>query len=143
MPLYNSPPGAWISYVPTFTGLTTTSGTISAFYSQWGKQVMVRVGFVFGASSAVTGAVSISLPATSVSYSGTATLQILGGIRLFDTSVPVSNSGVVVWSTTTTVRIQSFAVTGALITQSDLSSTSPFTWATGDEFYAQFYYEAA
>lgn len=53
---------AWTSWTPTFTGFTLGNGTVNAKYCRVGKALHLRIGVVFGSTSAVTSAVAASLP---------------------------------------------------------------------------------
>lgn len=132
----------WQSWTPTWTNLTVGSGVNASKYIQVGKTVFFRLSFILGSGSSVGSNPTFTLPVTSVTYPGTATIPVLGSARLFDASVANYN-GVVVWNTTTTASLQAFGTSGALISQSNLTATSPFTWTSPDEIYAQGFYEAA
>ena len=133
---------AWAAWTPTLGGITKGSGTLSCAYTRIGKTIHGRFHFIMAADSSVTGSVTFTLPVTSISYPGTATTEVIGPAILFDQSSAVIR-GVAVWASTTTARIQSLAVSGALILPTNLSSTAPMTWTTLDEIDVQFTYEAA
>lgn len=134
---------AWQTWSPTWTNLTVGNGTVTARYTQVGKTVVYRLGFVLGSTSAVASGPTFSLPVTATSYSGTATLQQIGGMRVFDTSGSASVIGAAYFSTTTTAVLQAWLASGTYVSQSTINSTTPFTWATGDEVYITGCYEAA
>lgn len=117
----------YTSWTPTFTGLTTTSGTLTGRYYKAGKLVTVEFQFVFGASSAVTGDVIVTnLPyqPLTTGYVTTAALVDTG------TATHTGSLGLVGSSSSMLVRRQ--VVSGSNIVVSLLSSTTPFTWTTGD-----------
>lgn len=133
------------SYVPTITGFTTGTGSVFGNYQQIGKLVTGRAGFVFGASgSAVTGAITISLPVTSVAY--TANREYLGSGIAYDDSVAAAAGTFFVaalWASTTTMNVWSQNAASTVLVTSAISSTSPMTWASGDTLSVAFRYEAA
>ena len=134
---------AWTSWTPTFTNLTTTSGTLTAKYLKVGRLVQFNVRFVFGASSAVTGDVNMTTPtARAEGRSG------IYNLTLFDAGTG-NYIGAVLPSTSDTSLLvlralgDDAGVGSNHIIQSALSSTIPFTWGTGDEIYVSGTYEAA
>lgn len=130
----------WTS--PIASGVTTTSGTTNyALYQQTGKRVRCRLGFTFGASSAITAAVILTLPVASVS-TYTASASALGLATLLDSGTAFIN-GRVVWKTTTTVEVTATKADGVYSFDATLTSTVPMTWTTNDGFYVDFEYEAA
>jgi hypothetical protein len=133
---------AWTSWSPTWTNLTVGNGTVSAYYSRLGKTVFFRLGIVFGSSSSVSGVVSATLPVTSISYPGTATTQVLGLGRILDSGTAAFEAHGV-WASTTTMSIRVLLANATYLTDLGLSSTTPMTWATGDEIFIQGTYEAA
>src|ERR1043165_8579433 len=64
---------AWATWSPSYSGITTTSGTVVAKYGQLGKMVHFDWQFILGGSSAISDACTISLPVTANSRYGTAT----------------------------------------------------------------------
>lgn len=134
---------AWASWTPTWTNLTVGSGVVTARYALIGKVVMCRISFVFGAGSAVSGDVQFSLPLTRAAYGGTASVTPMGESAFFDTSASAVMGGCVVNFSTTTASPRVYTAGGTYISPVVLSAIVPFTWATGDEFLASFFYEAA
>lgn len=134
---------AWISWTPTWVNLTVGNGTVTARYKQIGKLVFCRLHVVFGSTTSIGGSVTVSNPVTRLTYGGTATVTPLGMCRLFDTSAGTANEGYLANTSPTTSIIAVWGAGGAYVAGLALSSTVPFTWATGDEINAQFSYEAA
>jgi len=135
--------GAWTSWSPTWTNLSVGNGTVVAKYARIGKLVHARLSLVFGSTTSVSGSVSFSLPVTRVANAGTATVSPMGLVRLFDTSAGFALEGTIVNASTTTGQAIVWDTSGTYAKGAALSSTVPFTWATGDEIGAQFLYEAA
>jgi hypothetical protein len=126
-----------LSYIPTLGGVTITTGTITAVYRIVNKILNARVHFLFGASSAITGAVTISRAMGTLALTGT--LNPIGICELFDSGSSVAWVGTAV-DVAGTINLQVFATSGAYSQTVALSSTVPFTWATGDEITASFSY---
>ncbi|WP_183092899.1 hypothetical protein [Nocardioides stalactiti] len=122
---------AWTSYTPTTTNITLGNGTLSAAYVSVGKMTFFRIKFTLGSTSAITGAPTFTLPATA-----TATRTINAQLLMYDTSANTFKGGWAFNNTTTTVVLRDDA-------SAVLSSTAPFTWATGDEIVITGTYEAA
>jgi len=131
--------GNWVSYTPTFTGLTVGNGTLSARYNRVGDIIFVIVRLNFGSTTSVTGGVAVSNPVNSDGE-----YEIVGDATLWD----FGGGGVLfpgkMWSSTpasTEVLAQNAQLNHVKLEA--LSSTVPFTWATSNIFRLQFQYKAA
>lgn len=131
----------WTTYTPTLSGVTLGSGyTLSAAYVSIGKTVIVQVYFALGATSAITGDVSFSLPINHASSnrSGQA-----GTCVIVDASPATRYPGTVLLSGTpgyAFLRVGNAA--GTYLTQVALSSSVPITtWAVNDSFSATVVYQ--
>lgn len=120
---------AWTSYTPTLANVTLGNGTITGAYTQAGKLIQFRAKLVLGSTSSITGSPTFTLPVTAFATR----LFTWQGVA-YDTSAS-DHHGLTATNTTTTVVFRYNAAS--------LSSTVPFTWATGDELYASGTYEAA
>jgi len=130
---------AWTSYTVTPTNLTIGSGTIVGKYIQVGKLVIGKIRIVLAADSSISGSVSLSKPVTSVS---TSFPTIEGDCSLLDSGTAEA-SGRLLSASTTAFTLQVFNAAGTYLTIAALSSTVPWTWATGDVIDCKFVYEAA
>lgn len=131
----------WTTYTPTLAGVTLGSGyTLSAAYTTIAKTVIVQFYFALGATSAITGDVSFSLPINQASSnrSGQA-----GTCVIVDASPATRYPGTVVLSGTpgyAFLRVGNAA--GTYLTQVALSSSVPITvWATADSLSATVVYQ--
>jgi hypothetical protein len=129
------------SYTPTITNFTTGNGSVAGSYYQLGKTVFGRAQFTMGSTSSVGGAVTISLPVTSVAY--TADREFLGGGVAYDDSATSAFPVVALWSSTTTLKVWNQDASATSLKNVAMSSSLPMTWATSDTLTAQFRYEAA
>ena len=120
---------AWTAYTPTLGNWTLGNGTWSAAYIQAGKLIHFRANLTVGSTTSISGSPTITLPVTAIAARAA---SFPGGA--YDLSA-TTNYELGAFHTTTTV---SFRSAGAA-----LSSTVPFTWATGDEVYVSGTYEAA
>lgn len=134
--------GAWKDWTITWTNLTKGSATIVSKYIQVGKMVAFRGSIVFASNTSISGAVSFSLPVTSVAYGGTATLQYLGGATFADTGTAYYY-GEIVWGSTTTAVPRIFIHDATYLKADAMQATVPMTWTTTDEFHFSGVYEAA
>lgn len=133
----------WQTWSPTWVNLTVGNGTLTSVYIQTGKSVACFVKLVFGSTTSVTGAdPTFTLPITAINNyipfhpigNGGASTSTTGG-----GSKPLT---VCIRSTTT----GGFNAIDASTSYGDLaavSSTVPFTWATGYVFTLNFFYQAA
>lgn len=126
----------WTGYVPTVTGATITSGTLIGRWNQVGKTVDFFCQFTLGASSAVTGSVTFSLPVTA------SLSQWTCEANAFDSSVPSTFPLVGLATSTTTVTCRALPSTAGNALAA-LGAAVPMTWATGDIVTVQGRYEAA
>ena len=134
---------AWASWTPTYANLTVGNGTVVAKYNQIGKTITCRLRVKLGSTSAMTGALVVSLPVTSVDYTGASGCHQYLGIAAFLDSETLQINGLAMADSTTTIqlRVQNSSSTYGAVTT--ISSTIPWTWAENDEFSATFTYEAA
>jgi hypothetical protein len=131
----------WNTYTPTLANVTLGSGyTLSAAYAQLGKTVVVNFYFALGATSAITGDVSFSLPInqSSSNRSGSA-----GTCAVTDASPGTRYPGTVLLSGTpgyAFIRIGNAA--GTYLTQVAMSSSVPIAvWAVNDSISATIVYQ--
>jgi hypothetical protein len=130
----------WDSYTPTWTNSTTNptigNGTLSGAYIQVGKFVVFRVSIGMGSTTTFgTGAgYSFGLPVASNEGTGLWT----GGATLNDTSASGNRMGRIVWLNAGSTVGMADEATGARV-----SSTVPFTFASGDQITIKGIYEAA
>tara|TARA_R110000868_G_scaffold11958_1_gene58005 strand:- start:363 stop:833 length:471 start_codon:yes stop_codon:yes gene_type:complete len=137
----NAMGGAWTSYTPTWTGITTGDGTNSGGYVQFGRTTFWRARFTLGTTSAITGAITVTLPASGGALRdstevGIYTVKILdSGTQWFDGRIQASS--------TTVVGVEVLNSAGTYVGGSALSSTVPMTWTTSDAIVIAGAYEAA
>jgi len=135
----HSQTGAWTSYTVTPTNLTIGSGTLTGRYIKIGKLVIGRVRCVLAADSSISGAVEFSKPVTSVSASFP---TVIGECVLLDYGT-VEEMGRLLDSSTTKFKVQALTTPGTYVGITELSATSPWTWAVNDIIDCKFIYEAA
>lgn len=141
-------PGAWTSYTPTLTAVTTnptlgTGSEATGRYTQIGKTVIATARFTFGTSgvNAGSGAYRISLPVSAETSTGLN--FVTGSYWALDSSTNGVNIGItMVGGTATDVRLFYPATwpNGASV---EMASTAPWTWAASDQLRASFTYQAA
>lgn len=124
----------WTSYVTTMGNVTLNNGTLTAAYRETGKKIDGWIRLVLGSSTAITGSPTFTLPVPAA-----AARSVMSSPGYYDSSAASGSAykGGFAFNNTTTnllLRDDSSAV---------LSSTNPFTWATGDEIFVPFSYEAA
>lgn len=131
--------GSWTSWTPTWTNLTVGNGTVHAAYTQIGKTVHARYSIVFGTTSSVAGALSFTLPVTSVTYGQTQPI----GTAFFNNIAVESYHGFVGWASTTTANLQ--GPNGLSDTRTTTATTNKpiAAYATSDQISFTITYEAA
>lgn len=132
------------SWTPAFTNLTIGNGTLVGKSIQIGKVVHFRFDLIWGSTTSITGSpVSFTLPSTSVTYAGTATVQPLGQGSYFDHAGGNVAQGPVMWASTGTANLQIYRTDSTYGFNAVLSATVSKTWTTNDEFAVNGFYEAA
>lgn len=132
---YGPVSGSPLSWTPSWTGFTTTNATIVAEYWRVGRLITFQLDVQWGASTAITGDVSFTLP---VGLSNSIGIYF-GGCTLYDNTGTTLYPGAFVSKDADEAWIRN--ASGS--TFSALSSTLPFTWATGDRFRGIGNYQAA
>lgn len=131
-----------LTWTPTFTNLA--GGTLnSARYVQIGKTVFFRIQYTLAGTN-VSGSVSFTppVPLSSV-YSTTTSSDEIGLASFRDTSAALVTKGGVFVTSTTSLTIGIWGVSGSNITRILTSASAPFTWASGDIIFVSGTYEAA
>lgn len=132
----NTIAGAWDSFTVTLTNISIGNGTATGFYKKIGRTVVYRVLVTFGSTTSVSGSMTVALPVTGTSVQG------VHNLFMVDDSTGDVYPGVVSVSTTTAV-LRAINTSSTYATQSNTSSTVPFTWATSDVIRLSGVYEAA
>ena len=131
--------GAWQSYTPTFTNFTLGNGTITlAKYVQIGRTVTVKVLVTLGSTSSVSGRIGFSLPVTATADNTDRNIATCGL-----SAGGVSGQGFLAIGSTTRADLYAQLASGTYVTATNISSTIPGTWTTGNTWSTQFTYEAA
>jgi len=129
---------AWQSWSPAFSGgWANGNGTWTATYVKIGKTVHWRAFFVLGSTTTKGTSMLVSLPVTAAYVNSTVSsscLLVTGSSRY---------AGVVIPNTTGTISVQTSVASATYTTANAITSTTPFTWATGDSVMLAGTYEAA
>jgi hypothetical protein len=133
----------WKTWTPSWTNLTVGNGTVTGVYRWVGRLVFCRLSIVFGSTTSISGDVKFTLPDNRAANAGTANATPMGQVSMFDTSAGAVFSGTIVNSSTTLASCRVFNASGTYLTEALLTASVPFTWTTGDEINAQFFYESA
>lgn len=131
----------WQSWTPTWTGITKGGATVAAYYTQVGKTVFCRVRFAFGSGTVMTGTPVFTLPVTA--HSRYTTAVTIAGSAYIEDYLTGTWCGYPRLASTTTASIHLMTTSGTYSTTGIISTTAPFTWASGDYFAATIIYEAA
>jgi hypothetical protein len=128
--------GAWTTWTPTFASLTIGNGTVTARYSQIGKNVSFQLRVLFGTTTTLTtSALSFTLPITHITnrdiFYGH---SLTSGGTITNGSVLIGDNGS---ASTVTVYIKNAPTTNVGL------SSSTFTGANGDSILFSGTYEAA
>lgn len=138
---------AWQAATPTWTNLTVGNASVNSMnYTQIGKTVFLRLRLVWGSTTAITGAVSFTLPVAPNTTNLSSQKSPLGDNVVFDdASTGGKTLGYATYFSSSgdkcLLRAQTASTT--YVTNTELSSTVPFTWTTSDEINVSLRYEAA
>jgi hypothetical protein len=137
VPLTDLASDAWSSFTPTWTSTGTNpalnNGTLTGRTQSVGKTCFGHIDLAIGSTTTFgTGNYLFGLPRTSQGVQW----NTVGSA--FDSSAGSLYALIARFNTTTTCTCWTMAAPAVLI-----SATVPFTWATGDTLYIDFFYEAA
>lgn len=133
--------GAWTAFAPTFSAnFTLGNATHACAYYRSGNLVVVKIDIAFGSTTAITAALPVGdLPIT-------AAVNTFGGGQIAtyrDVSASADYDGIIRLAGTSGFYLEAKNSAGANDGRTGISSTVPFTWATGDIIEGYLMYEAA
>jgi hypothetical protein len=124
--------GQWTSFTPTLTGFTLGNGTITGRYMRVQKWCRWQALFTFGSTSAAASAAPVfTLPPSATLSSSWPLNAEIGRVTFYDTGT-AGYSGIVRITTTTTVGCYIQGTSGQHVAP---TTTTPFTWTTGDAIF--------
>jgi len=137
--ILNGTGAAWQTWAPTLSGgWANGNGSYTAVYSQIGKTVNAFIAFTVGSTTTKGTGMTMSLPVTAASNRVNSMFMVRAGVA----GSPQTLSGRFV--STTTFEIEALGVAGTYLGQgTQITSTIPATWATGNTMNMLFTYEAA
>ena len=134
------PGGAWEDWTPTLTSLS--GGTLSVSkYKIVGKTVFFTFRYTLAGAGMGTNP-RFTLPVTAAAHTAITDTNPLAIVSILDSGT-ARYAGVCSWSSTTQWAIQVNNCAGTYQVATQITSTVPFTWATGDYVMVQGTYEAA
>jgi hypothetical protein len=120
--------GAKTAFTPTWGNLTVGNGTVVAHYFDLNDLILWNVELEFGSTTSISGSVTIDYP-----VAGAATYRApVGGLVHLDDATGTDYIGALYRNSGTAATVTVLNTTGSYVRYSTLSSTVPFTWATGD-----------
>ena len=123
--------GSGIAFTPTWTNLTVGNGVYNrCHYTIAGKTVTLAIDFTFGSTTAITGNLSLDLPA-ELTFAASAKTGVIEGTFLDSGSARYSAMPRL--ASTNSIVIRGTVVSGTRIIESSIGATAPFTWTTGDK----------
>jgi hypothetical protein len=129
----------WTNYTPTWTNLTLGNGTLTAKYAKLGKTVYFYVKFVMGSTSAVGNSPKFTLPVTPLAY------WFNHDWRMFieDSGVNSYLGGAQFDTLPNLLTLHSHRADTTYVSYGTVSSATPMTWGTNDNFIVSGIYETA
>jgi hypothetical protein len=129
---------AYTSWTPTLTNLTLGNGTMSGKYVQIGKFVHATLSLTWGSTTSSSGAWEFSSPVTMATPNNT----YIGTARILDNGVQNYPGMVLILTSTKLIAFAQY-VANTWSEASNIATTSPFTWTTGDNLSFSITFEAA
>lgn len=137
----------WQSWTPTLSGLfDNAKWTKTCAFRQIGATIEYRLKLVANAATPMSGAGNpiFTLPITSVDYApNTDSAFTIGTGGCTDDSANIAVFTTADWASTTTAKLKIHGSGGAYVGVDPVTSSLPFTWASGDEITISGKYEAA
>jgi hypothetical protein len=135
--------GTYTAHTPTFLNVTAGNGTTSGAYCRVNSFVHYYGSFTLGTTSAVTGAISISLP-ININADVATGISTIGIMNLLDTSAAVTYQGIARYNAAVSSCFAGVInASGTYAQWNGVNATVPMTWATGDSINFNLYYRAA
>jgi hypothetical protein len=131
---------AYTTFTPTFANLTQGNGTLVAKERKIGRMVFFYVGFTFGSTSAMGGALlTLTLPyAAAHTGSGVFSGYVEDSPGLEYLMIPAMRLG-----STTILTLGTANSSATNTTLGGINTSAPMTWTTSDKFFVNGIYEAA
>lgn len=130
--------GAWTSWTPNIVQWGIGNGTVTGSYQKVGRMVTVRGTYTTGSSSSYAS----NLIITGLPFAAAAAQWAYGG-NMTDSSAGVLTPAAWRIGSFSTTAIEPFAWTAVnQLNNAGITSTVPWTWATGDSLQWGFTYEA-
>ena len=123
------------NFTPSFSNFTLGNGTIDiANYSRDGKFMSCRVRITLGSTSSMGTAPSMTLPGGKTIDSSflTASNDTPVGKAIFLDNGTQTYNGYILANSSTSVLLRGLLASGTYVSQWEITSTTPMTWATGD-----------
>lgn len=118
----------WLTWVPTWTGLTIGNGTQSCSYKITDEALKYQLAMVWGSTTSISATVSHTLPFSRSS----SLIWQAGTVRLVDSGT-ITYAGITTFLDAKSANITAQKADATYLSQTALSSTIPHTWATSDE----------
>jgi hypothetical protein len=123
------------TWTPTFqTGVTVGNGTLSGYYQRVNDFVIAQGEFVLGSTSAITGDVRVTVP---IAAADLYELSVSTTVQFIDASSATYWAGSGRAYGVSAVRLRALLrdTSANYVYARQISSTTPFTWATGDRIH--------
>jgi hypothetical protein len=131
----------WTTYTPTLTGgITVGNGTVTGKYIQIGKTVIANASFTFGSTSSMGSLFTFSYP---VAPDTTQKLANAAAAARIEDSGTTSYPAQGMLTPDIGIIMYALDASGTYLKHSNITSTAPMTWATGDYVTCYFTYKAA
>jgi hypothetical protein len=129
----------WVSFTPSWSGVTVGSGANVGFYRYVAGGMRVRGYWTFGSGSSVAGPVYLTYPnSATTSGLGLTAYQQLGTASIRDNG-SATHLAMLMFASSTRATIQAVAASGSYAKTANLSSTLPMTWTNGDQILFDFF----
>ena len=124
---------SWVAFTPAFTGFSLGNGTATGRYKKIGKTVMVSCIVTIGSTSSFGASFNFEYTNLPAPIDNRAELS---NVSIRDVSTAINYPCTKIFK-----QIVCYYTTGTYLGNSNITSTVPFTWASGDQIYINLLYE--
>ena len=125
----------WTAFTPSWSNLSVSDGTQEAGYAIMAGVVYCRGAITFGSTTSITGTPTLT-PPVATDATRCPTYTPVGVTYYRDDSASANRYGrPITASTGTAVQMRYMDTSGTYTAATTVSSSAPFSWATGDVLY--------
>lgn len=134
---------SWQTFVPAWTNLTPGNGTVTARYTQTGKQIWLQLTFVLGSTSSVGTNPGFTPPVAASSVYTTVSVNTICGYGYLGSASTAAQAAPFFNGSNALIDIGYYVPSATNNNLAATSATLPGSWTTGNYMTITCFYEAA